>query len=324
MTILVTGGAGYIGSFMTKRLLDEGYSVVVLDSLERGNQNVVDQRAVFEKGNLLDSQFVQGVFSRHKIEAVIHFAAYISMAESMENPGVYFSNNVDASRNILEVIKTNPIPFILSSTAGVYGNPVHVPIAENHPKQPTNPYGESKLMAERILSWYHKIFHVPYAALRYFNAAGASTDGTMGENHHPESHIIPNIIKAGLENKPFVMYGDNYDTEDGTAIRDYIHVYDLADAHLLALKKLFMDKSELIYNIGTGNGYSNREVFEAVKEVSGLTIQLQIADRRPGDASILIADPSRVKTQLGFNPLYSDLRTIVKTAWNYHSRRHTS
>lgn len=324
MTILVTGGAGYIGSFMTRRLLDDGYTVVVIDSLERGNEKVLDPRAVFEKGNLLDTNFVHSVFQKHQIGAVIHFAAYISMAESMENPGVYFLNNVDASRIILEEIKQHPIPFILSSTAGVYGNPIHVPIAEDHPKHPTNPYGESKLMVEHMLLWYYKIFHIPYAALRYFNASGASEDGSLGENHHPESHIIPNIIKAGLENKPFVMYGGNYDTDDGTAVRDYIHVYDLVEAHLLALKKLLVEKNELIFNVGTGNGYSNREVFEMVKQVSGLPIQLTIADRRPGDASILIADSSKITNELGFKPQYSDLNTIVKTAWNYHSRTHVS
>lgn len=319
MTILVTGGAGYIGSFMTKRLLDDGYSVIVLDSLERGNETVVDSRAVFEKGDLLDRSFVKSIFQRHSIEAVIHFAAYISMKESMENPGLYFTNIVDGSLSILEAIKENPVPFILSSTAGVYGNPIEIPISEDHPKSPTNPYGESKLMAERLLMWYHKIFHLPYASLRYFNASGASEDGTLGENHQPESHIIPNIIKAGLGNRPFTLFGGDYDTKDGTAVRDYIHVYDLVEAHLLALKKLQGEGGSLTYNIGTGIGYSNREVFDMVRKVSGLDIELQIKDRRPGDASVLIADSSKIQSELGFSPKYSDLQTIVQTAWKYHS-----
>lgn len=320
MTILVTGGAGYIGSFMTRRLLDEGYTVVVIDSLERGNKNVIDERAIFEQGNLLDTTFIKNVFSTYEIGAVIHFAAYISMAESMEDPGVYFLNNIDASRVLLQQIKTSPVPFILSSTAGVYGNPIRVPIDEDHPKSPTNPYGESKLIVETFLKWYHQIFNIPYAALRYFNAAGASTDGRYGENHYPESHIIPNIIKAGLNNTPFIMYGDNYETEDGTAVRDYIHVYDLVEAHLLALKKLLQEKVGLIYNIGTGNGYSNRTVYEMVREVSQLPIELKIADRRPGDASVLVADSSKIKNELGFSPKYSDLKTIVETAWKFHSQ----
>lgn len=321
MTVLVTGGAGYIGSFMTRRLIDEGYSVIVIDSLQRGNELIVDPRSTFKKGNLLDREFVQSVFQEHPIQAVIHFAAFISMAESMKDPGAYFLNNVDASRVLLEEIKEKPMPFILSSTAGVYGNPTRVPISENQPKQPTNPYGESKLMVETLLKWYHEIFGVPFAALRYFNAAGASTDGQFGENHHPESHIIPNIIHAGLGKRPFTMYGSDYDTQDGTAVRDYIHVYDLVQAHLLALKKLFNERGSLIYNIGTGNGYSNKEVFEMVKQVSGLPIELQMADRRPGDASVLVADSAKVKTELGFKPEYSDLKTIVETAWKFYSHK---
>lgn len=320
-TILVTGGAGYIGSFMTKRLLDEGYSVVVADSLERGRQEVIDERAEFSLGNFLDKSFVSRLFKNYEIDAVIHFAAYISMAESMEKPELYFENNVFAAHNVIEAIKTRSIPFILSSTAGVYGNPVETPITEDHPKNPTNPYGESKLMVERILAWYHTVYNLPYACLRYFNASGASSDGMMGEDHHPESHIIPNIVKAALENRAFTLYGSDYDTPDGTAVRDYIHVYDLVEAHLLALKKLSEESLGLTYNVGTGKGYSNKEVFEMVKLVSGQDIELKLEGRRPGDASMLVADATKIQNELGFNPRFSELQTIVQTAWKWHSNR---
>lgn len=317
--ILVTGGAGYIGSFMTKRLLDEGYAVVVADSLERGKRDVIDNRAEFSLGNFLDKSFVRRLFQKHEIDAVIHFAAYISMAESMEKPELYFENNVFAAHNIIEAIKDKKLPFILSSTAGVYGNPVSIPITEDHPKNPTNPYGESKLMVERILRWYHTVYKLPYACLRYFNASGAASDGTMGEDHHPESHIIPNVIKAALEDREFTLFGSDYDTPDGTAVRDYIHVYDLVEAHLLALKKLSTESSALTYNIGTGKGYSNKEVFEMVKLISGKDIKLKMEERRPGDASSLVADSSKIRNELGFIPQYSELQTIVQTAWKWHS-----
>lgn len=319
-SILVTGGAGYIGSFMTKKLLDEGYSVVVIDSLERGNKDSVDDRAEFIEGNLLDKEFVSSIFSKSQVDAVIHFAGFISMAESMREPELYFANNVEASNNLIVNLINRKIPIVFSSTAGVYGNPKSIPIDEDHPKNPTNPYGESKLITENILSWYSKIHNLPVACLRYFNASGASLDGSMGENHHPESHIIPNIINAAINDKEFVLYGDDYDTEDGTAVRDYIHVLDLVQAHLLSLNKLFTTPDHYKYNVGTGKGYSNREVFEAVKRVSNKDILLKIADRRPGDASILVANTDKIKNELGFTASHSDINTIVESAWKWHSR----
>jgi len=318
-TILVTGGAGYIGSFMTRKLLDEGYNVVVADSLERGNRDVIDDRATFVLGNFLDKEFVRNLFSNHSIDAVFHFASYISMAESMEKPGRYFENNVVSAMNILENIRNGNVPFIFSSTAGVYGNPIQIPIPEEHPKYPTNPYGESKLMVEQILSWFHKIYNLPYASLRYFNASGAASDGSLGEDHHPESHIIPNVIRAAIDNTPFTLFGQDYDTQDGTAVRDYIHVYDLVDAHLLALRKLSHKTLGLTYNVGTGKGYSNKEVYEMVKIVSGKDITLRVEKRRPGDASVLVADVTKIQNELEFRPQFSDLQTIVQTAWTYHS-----
>jgi UDP-glucose 4-epimerase len=244
------------------------------------------------------------------------------MGESMENPYIYFQNNVFSSLNLIEeLVRTNTNNFIFSSTAGVYGNPTTIPIPEDHPKNPENPYSESKLMVEKIMLWYQKTHGLNCAALRYFNAAGAALDGTLGEAHNPETHIIPNIMKAILNNESFKLFGTDYNTKDGTCVRDYIHVLDLVEAHLLALEKLQKDKGLFVYNIGTGNGHSNREVVEAVKKVSGVTLQVEESARRPGDADTLIADSSKIKQELGFSPKYSDLETIVKTAWQWHSKR---
>ncbi|RJQ37748.1 UDP-glucose 4-epimerase GalE [Candidatus Microgenomates bacterium] len=320
MKILVNGGAGYIGSFMVRRLLDDGYEVLVADSLERGHESFLDSRSKFIKGNLLDKSFVKDLFSNNQINGVIHFAGYISMAESVENPSIYFENNVFAVLNVLEEMgKNNVKNLIFSSTAGVYGNPIKVPITEEHPKSPTNPYGESKLMVEKILSWF-KPLGINYVCLRYFNAAGASLDGLKGEDHSPETHIIPNAIASAINNAGFALYGDDYNTKDGTCVRDYVHVLDLVEAHILALKKLEKEEGGFSYNVGTGNGYSNKEVVEMVKRISGIDFKVNINNRRPGDAEVLVADVSKIKQELGFNPKYSDLETIVKTAWLWHSR----
>jgi UDP-glucose 4-epimerase len=322
MKILVTGGAGYIGSFMIKRLLERGDEVIVVDSMERGHREAIDQKAKLYTGNLLDREFVARVFSENKFDGVIHFAGFISMGESMDNPYIYFQNNVFTTLNVIEeMVKTNTNNFIFSSTAGVYGNPTKIPIPEDHPKNPENPYGESKLMVEKILSWYQVTHGLNCAALRYFNASGASLDGMHGENHLPESHIIPNIIKAIQKGESFKLFGTDYDTKDGTCVRDYIHVLDLVEAHLLTLEKLQKDKGMLIYNIGTGVGNSNKEVIEMVKKVSGKELQIEESSRRPGDANALIADSSKIKQELGFSPKYSDLETIVKTAWQWHSSK---
>jgi UDP-glucose 4-epimerase len=321
MKILVTGGAGYIGGFMAKRLLDAGNEVVIADSLERGHKETLDARATFKQGNLLDKNFVEELFIE-KYDGVIHFAGLISMGESMENPYIYFQNNAFASLNILEeMVKTNNNNFIFSSSAGVYGNPLQIPIPENVPTNPTNPYGESKLMVEKIMGWYGKTKNLSTVALRYFNAAGAALDGSMGEQHAPESHIIPNIIRALLENKAFGLFGDDYKTKDGTCVRDYIHVLDLVEAHILALQKITSNQGNYVYNVGTGNGYSNKEVIEMVEKVSGQKVNVQISPRRPGDADELISDATKIKTELGFNPMYSDLETIIKTAWQWHNKK---
>lgn len=321
MKILITGGAGYIGSFMVKHLLDRGDEVSVIDSLERGHKEAIDQRAKFYQGNLLEKEFVAKVFSENKFDAVINFAGFISMGESMKNPYIYFENNVFASLNLMEeMVKTDSNNFIFSSSAGVYGNPVKIPIPEDHQTNPTNPYGESKLMVEKLMKWYQITHGLNCVALRYFNAAGAALDGSMGENHSPESHLIPNIISAMLKAESFKLFGTDYKTKDGTCVRDYIHVLDLVEAHVLAIEKLTKDKGMYVYNVGTGNGYSNKEVIEMVKKVSGQVLNVEESPRRPGDADELVADVTRIKSELGFNPKYSDLETIVSSAWQWHKK----
>lgn len=321
MKILITGGAGYIGSFMVKESLDKGYEVVVVDNLEKGHKEAVDKRAKFMLGDLRDMKFVNSIFLEDKFDAVVHFAGFISMAESVRNPYIYFDNNINSSLNIIESMVKNKVNnFIFSSTAGVYGNPIKTPITEDDPKNPTNPYGESKLMVEKILSWYEKIYNLNFASLRYFNASGASLDGQMGENHFPESHLIPNAINAMLNKRKLTLYGNDYPTSDGTCIRDYIHVIDLVQAHLLAITKLRNEGGHFFYNVGTGHGYSNQEVVDMVRKVSGSEISIENSGRRPGDADILVADSSLIKTDLRFDPKYSDLETIVSSAWEWHKK----
>lgn len=319
--ILVTGGAGYIGSFMIRALFEKGHEVFIADDLERGQKESIDKRATFIQGSLLDKQFVSALFSKNLFEAVIHFAGFISMGESMENPDLYFENNVFGSLNLLEEMRKKPVnKFIFSSTAGVYGNPVKIPIPEDHPKNPTNPYGESKLMVEKILHWYRECFGLNFVALRYFNASGASLDGSIGEKHNPETHLIPNAIKAAITNSELTLYGDNYNTPDGTCIRDYIHVIDLVEAHVLALSKLDREEGEFYYNVGTGIGHSNKQIIDMVKKITGIDLKVKIEDKRPGDANELIADVAKIKAELGFNPKYSDLETIIKTAYEWHKK----
>lgn len=322
MKILVTGGAGYIGSFMTKTLLAEGYEVVVTDSLKRGHKESVDPRADLIVGDLLDKNFLSTLFSLYKIGGVIHFAGVISMEESMKHPGLYFENNFLATLNLLEEMVKNEVKYIVfSSTAGVYGNPIAVPISESHPTNPTNPYGESKLMVEKMLLWYEKIFRIDFVALRYFNAAGAALDGSLGEEHHPETHIIPNAIVAALHNSEFMLFGDHYNTPDGTCIRDYIHVIDLVHAHVLALEKLKRGSGSFIYNVGTGRGFSNQEVIDMVRKITGVNFKVKVAGKRVGDADILVADSTKILHELEFVPKHSNLEMIIKTAWEYY-RKH--
>jgi UDP-glucose 4-epimerase len=322
MKILVTGGAGYIGSFMTKALLDKGHDVIVFDSLERGYRDAVDKRAKFIQGDLKNPATLEALFSGENIDSVMHFAAYTSVEESTKDPQKYYQNNTKGSENLLTaMIETNKIDkFIFSSSAAVYGNPIKVPIPEDHPKNPINPYGKSKLEVEEMLINFQKKKGLSFVSLRYFNAAGGAFDGSMGENHNPETHIIPLAIKAALTNSEFNLYGTDYGTPDGTCIRDYIHVIDLVEAHILALDKLEKEKGGFFYNVGTGKGYSNKEVLNMVKKLSGIDFKVRIAKRRPGDPEVLVSDPAKIIRELGFKPQYSDLETIVKTAFDWHKK----
>ena len=319
--ILVTGGAGYIGSFMVQKLLDLGYTVSVIDNLSRGYKDVVDKRAHFYHGDLLNNHFLNDVFSKNSFSAVIHFAGFISVGESVKYPDKYFKNNTMATFYLIEKMRENKVNnIIFSSTAAVYGNPQKIPITEDHSKMPESPYGESKLLVENGLLWYNHEFGINSVSLRYFNASGAALDGTRGERHLPETHIIPNVIKSVLDDKPFTLYGNDYETLDGTCIRDYIHILDLVNAHLLALDKLQKDNGAFYYNVGTGNGYTNKQVIEMIEKISERNIKLTIESRRSGDSAILVADNQKIKKELGFTPQYSDLKTIVKSAWMWHNR----
>lgn len=320
MKVLVTGGGGYIGSFMVKALCDRGDTVYVVDSFERGNRDVVDERATIFKGDLLDKDFIEKVLNDTPVDSVVHFAGLISVGESVKKPGLYFKSNVLGALNLLDAIKGKNIRLIFSSTAAVYGNPTTIPIPEDHNKAPTSPYGASKLMVEDILSWYHQIYGLSFTALRYFNASGAALDGSMGESHIPETHIIPCAIEALLQGKPFHLFGTDYNTPDGTCVRDYIHVLDLVNAHILCLDKM-NDGEKNFFNVGTGIGHSNKEVLSMIEEVSGKKLEIVNEKRREGDPDELIADVSSIKQKLGFEPQHSDIKTIVESAYLWHSKK---
>lgn len=320
MRILVTGGAGYIGSFMVKRLIENGDEPIVLDSLEVGHIEAVPQEVKFYEGNLLDKEFVKKIFSENKFDAVIHFAAYALAGESMEKPEMYFENNIQGGVNLLDAVKGNTAHFVFSSSCAIYGTPDKIPVTEEETKKPESVYGQTKLMFEKVLYWYGKISNIKYINLRYFNAAGAALDGSMGENHETETHIIPNAISAILQNKPFTLFGKDYPTPDGTCIRDYIHVLDLAEVHLQALSYLKDKNTSDSFNLGVGKGYSNLEVLEMVKKVSGRQLQIEYKDRRFGDPPQIFADNTKAKNILGFNPINSDLKTIIESAWKWHSK----
>lgn len=320
MKILVTGGAGYIGSHMMEALLNKNIDVTVLDNLSYGHREALPKNVKLVVGDLEDQAVLTGIFENNQFDAVLHFAAFISMAESVENPRIYFRNNTFCATNLFDtMIRFNVKKIIFSSTAGVYGNPETLPIPENHHCLPTNPYGESKLMVERILQWYDQAYGLRSISLRYFNAAGASLDGHIGEDHDPETHILPMAFKTALGlNSSFEIFGTDYPTRDGTCIRDYIHVVDLVDAHLLALDALVNDAKTAVYNVGTGNGYSNKEVVEMVKKVTGVNFNVDYSNKRPGDANELVASAQKIKKDFGWEPKYSDLETIVKTGWSWH------
>ncbi|WP_316860386.1 UDP-glucose 4-epimerase GalE [uncultured Cohaesibacter sp.] len=317
--ILVCGGAGYIGSHMVQLLLEEGHDVVVFDNLSSGHEEAI-KGAVLERGDLLRPEDLEAVFARHKIDAVIHFAALIAVGESVERPDLYYRNNVTGTLNLLDAMRKAGVErLVFSSTAAVFGNPQSELIDETHPLGPINPYGWSKRMVEQILADYATAFGLRSVALRYFNAAGAHPDGLIGEAHYPETHLVPLVLftAMGIREK-LSVFGSDYETRDGTCIRDYIHVLDLASAHLLALD--YMDSHEGFhsFNLGNGNGFTNLEVIETAKRLTNNDIPYEMTARRAGDSAVLVADSSRAKSELGWKPKFDDLETIIETAWRWH------
>jgi UDP-arabinose 4-epimerase len=322
MHILVTGGAGYIGGHTAKYLAAHGHQPIVLDNLCSGHSWAVKWGPLEEVG-LADAPALQKVFQSYPIQAVIHFAAFAYVGESMHAASKYFRNNVVNTFNLLDAMLANGVDtLVFSSSCATYGNPRSIPIDESHCQNPVNPYGESKLLVERALRWYGEVHGLKWTSLRYFNAAGADPDGEIGEFHDPETHLIPLVIAAAFGNLPSVqVYGTDYATKDGTAVRDYIHVTDLAEAHLRALERMNRNPSSTAFNLGTGRGYSVREVIAAVKRATGREVPVTEAPRRTGDPPILIADGSKAARELGWAPRYSDLDTIVQTACEWDRKR---
>ena len=321
MDILVTGGAGYIGSHMCKYLSRNGYQPVVLDNLSRGHQQAVKWGPFFQ-GNVSDGQLLDHILSSHDIKAVMHFAAFISVGESVGQPGMYYSNNVAKTIGLLNKVAEHDVQnFIFSSSAAIFGEPIQDALTETHPVKPINPYGRGKLIVENIIRDFEYAHGLNSVCLRYFNAAGADPDGEIGEDHRPETHIIPLILQTALGLRDeIVVFGDDYPTKDGTCIRDYIHIDDLAQAHLRALERLLQGKGSEGYNIGNGNGYSVKEVIEVARRISGKSIPDHIGERREGDAAVLISSSEKAVKELGWKPRYADLESIVETAWNWHRK----
>lgn len=320
MKILVTGGAGYIGSVTVKRLLEKGHEVIVFDNLVYGHEEAVSCKLV--KGDLTDKGFLFESLKDEYFDAVIHFAAYALAGESMRDPYKYFFSNLTAGLNLLELMKEKKVRYIIfSSSCAIYGTPIKTPVVEEESKKPESVYGESKLMFEKILGWYDIIYGIKHINLRYFNACGAAIDESLGENHDPETHIIPVAIKALLANKPFKLFGTDYPTKDGTCVRDYIHIEDLAAAHIEALEYVKKENQSNSFNIGTGNGYSNREILEMIQKVSGRELQIEEQERRPGDPAVIYGDNKKAKELLGFSPRYSDLETIISSAYKWHEKQ---
>ena len=318
--ILVTGGAGYIGSHTVKQLLASGYDTVVFDSMELGHPEAVVGGQVFQ-GDLRDRDRVYEAFDKYPIDAVVHFAAYASVPDSVANPDKYFANNIGGGLNLVDAMRDHGVKnIIFSSSAATYGEPLESPIPEDHRQVPTNPYGESKLMFEKILKWYDVAYGIKSVSLRYFNASGADPDGRIGEDHTPEGHLIPLVLQVPLGQRASVkVFGTDWDTPDGTCVRDYIHVVDLAEAHLLSLKALENGAETTAYNMGNGDGQSVKQVIEAAEDVVGTKINWEPAERRPGDPARLVASSEKLQRELGWKPLYPELHTIIQHAWAWHS-----
>ena len=319
MRVLVCGGAGYIGSNMTAMLTRQGHEPIVFDNLSKGHRAAVKD-AELVQGDFGDLDFTTQTLKKYKIDAVMHFAAFIEVGESVTQPLRYYENNVSKTRTLLEAMeKAGVEKFVFSSTAAVYGMPETIPITEDTLKAPINPYGETKWAVERMCHFQSQTGRLRYAALRYFNACGAGSEATLGEDHRPESHLIPLIIQAAMGKRDNIkIFGTDYPTEDGTCIRDYIHVEDLCKAHLLALKKLDTE-SQLAYNLGNGTGYSVRQVIDTVRKVSGKDFTVVETDRRPGDPPVLTADAAKARQELGWTTDFAELETIVESAWKFHT-----
>lgn len=319
MSVLVTGGAGYIGSVTVETLIEAGYRVVVLDNLSMGHRSAVHPDAAFIEGDLADAETLRRLFAQHEIEGVFHFASHTLVGESMERPFLYLSDNIRNALNLLEAMEEAGVrKFVLSSTANLFDRPDRIPIRENEQTIPGSPYGESKAIIERLLHWLNRTRGLKYAALRYFNAAGASP--RWGEDHTPETHLIPLILQVALgQREAFTIYGDDYGTEDGTCVRDFVHVADLAQAHLKAFRAL-EHQDVLTYNLGNGQGFSVREVIRMARDVTGQKIKTKVAARRPGDPAVLVADSTHIRKQLDWRPAFASLGSILESAWKWHLR----
>ena len=322
MKVLVTGGAGYIGSHLVKLLLNKNYEVVIIDNLSRGHKEAIPEKVKFEQVDILHYNNLLSAIRGHQVEAVIHFAAFAYVGESVENPGLYYLNNVTGSINLINALhKINVKKIVFSSTCSLYGNPASIPISEDESLKPINPYAKTKYMIENVLSDFDTSFGLKFASLRYFNAAGADFSGQIGESHDPEPHLIPIVLQTALGKRDkVVINGNDYATQDGTCIRDYIHVNDLADAHIKALEYLNNSESSVIVNLGTGNGYSVKEIIENAGEITGKKIKNVIGPRRQGDPAVLIADNKKAKEILGWFPKYG-LKEIISSAWEWHKNQ---
>lgn len=320
MTILVLGGAGYIGSHTVYALIEKGVDVVVIDNLETGHIEAVHEKARFYKGDIRDKAFVDSVLDKEKIDAVIHFAANSLVGESMVNPLKYYDNNVNGTKVLLQSMVAHGLDkIVFSSTAATYGEPEKVPILETDRTEPTNTYGETKLAMEKMFKWTDRAHGLKYVSLRYFNACGAHVSGKIGEAHSPETHLIPLILQVPLGQREYIsIFGDDYDTSDGTCIRDYIHVTDLAQAHILAVDYLMKGNESNIFNLGNGVGFTVKEVIDTARKVTGHEIPAKIAERRAGDPARLIASSDKARQVLLWKPEHADLEEIISTAWNWH------
>ena len=324
MNVLVVGGAGYIGCFINRLLLEQGYNTMVIDNLSTGHRTSLSNKTEFIEGDIADYSLLKETLQSYKVDVVMHFAAFALVGESVKNPGAYYENNVVNSLNLLMAMKETGVKyFIFSSTAAVYGEPQDILVTETHPVKPINPYGSSKTLVEQILTGLSITDHLKYVSLRYFNAAGAHPDGSIGEDHENETHLIPLTLKAVLNEKaggePLKIFGTDYDTRDGTCIRDYIHVLDLAEAHILAMKHLLDGGESDIFNLGNGNGHSVLEVIETAEKITGKKVPVVNEKRRPGDPAVLVASSEKISKKLGWKLRYAGLETIIETAWKWHS-----